>query len=77
MTGQRERVDRRFRESNRNFSNYLDGVGMKQDAMTESDLSDFLDGKKHTGLIVRPHRRNNGGLRGDGALKFVEVNISF
>ncbi len=49
---------------------------MKKHAFPATNLSDFLDGKEHASFVVRPHHRNEGGLRANRPLQFGELDIA-
>ncbi len=51
---QRQHVDRRVLERQRDFANGLNGVGVKQRADAFGLRRHFRDGKDHAGLVIGP-----------------------
>jgi hypothetical protein len=49
---------------------------MKEHAFSATNVSDSLNWKQYAGLVVRPHRRNQRGLRANRSLEFGEIEVA-
>ena len=74
MPGKRKEIDLRRFQIDRNLADRLHSVGMKQSACLMRETRQFFDGKQRAGLVVRPHRRDDRGLRPQRRAKGVEID---
>ena len=75
VSGQREKANRGIREPDRDFADSLDGIGVKEHALSARDLGDFFHRKKHAGFVIGPHHGNDRRVRPDGVLQFIKIEI--
>ena len=74
VRGEREEIDVGRADVELEFAGRLHGVSVEQRAFAVADGGEFLDGKNHAGLVVRPHRGDDRGVGADGLLEDVEVD---
>ena len=76
VRGKRKKIDRRIAQAHRDFPGSLHGVGMKKHTFPATYFSDLLNRKQHARLVVRPHHRNERGLRANLSFQFGEIDIA-
>src|SRR5438034_9120481 len=76
VRGKGKKIDCCVAQADRDFPDGLHCVGVKEQIFLTTYFSDFLDWKQHTGLVVRPHHRNEHGFRSNRVLQFSNIDIA-
>src|SRR5919109_5434677 len=75
VTGDREQVATDLLYVNRHLAGSLDRIGVKVNVGFRRDLSDLLDGLKHSGLVIGHHYRNKFCVWPQRSLYVVRINL--
>ena len=76
VRGQRKEIDRRIAEADRDLADRLHGVCVKEHTFLATEFGNLLNWKQYAGLVVRPHHRNERGLRVNGRFQFSNIDIA-
>ena len=75
VRGKGKKIDRRIAQADWDFPDHLNCVGMKKHAFSMTNFSDSFDWKQHASLVVRPHNRNQRGLRANRSFHLANIDI--
>ena len=76
VPGEGKKMNRQFRQIDRHFPDRLDRIGVKKNAFAATKRGDFLEWKNHAGFVVRPHHRDDRGVRPDGAFHLFQIEMT-
>src|ERR1700745_1678549 len=77
VSGQREELDGSCTEIDRNFTDRLHRVGVKDRLLFSTYFRRLFDREKDARFVISPQQRNDCGVWPDGGLQLREVDHSF
>ena len=76
MPGEGKKMDRQFLQIDRHFPDRLDCIGVKENAFGSTKIGDFFERINDPGFVIRPHHRNDRGVRPDGAFQLRKIEMA-
>src|SRR3954463_7196795 len=77
MTRDREEIDGRFFQVNRNLADGLDAIDVDQRVgILAHNASNFIDGKQHTGFVISEHHGNDSCVPAQRLTQIVQIDFA-